>query len=233
MCRNCSSYPLPQPLVRLVHRPGSFVITFPNAYHAGFNTGFNCAEAVNFAPPDWIPFGSDVVRKYRSQGKPLTISHDQLMITLVQSAPLVAAAKARRLVQETSSSGRGVAEVADGGLDGLTRHEGDVDGLLDPDGIDGWMRRWDDGVSLGDVSEEAVRLAVGELTLRVEEEGARRGRAKDLGVDQVGEAPECKKQRNAETPLIHIAQYLHPVHLILLHLLAHPLWLTSPRRRLR
>lgn len=48
-----------------MHQPGAFVITFPNAFHAGFNTGFNCAEAVNFAPPDWLPYGSDVLRKYR------------------------------------------------------------------------------------------------------------------------------------------------------------------------
>lgn len=27
------------------------------AYHAGFNSGFNCAEAVNFGLKEWIPVG--------------------------------------------------------------------------------------------------------------------------------------------------------------------------------
>jgi histone demethylase JARID1 len=45
--------------------PGSFVVTFPDAYHAGFNSGFNVAEAVNFAAPNWLPFGSSSVVRYR------------------------------------------------------------------------------------------------------------------------------------------------------------------------
>jgi hypothetical protein len=40
-----------------VQQPGEFVITFPGVYHAGFNHGFNCAEAVNFATESWIADG--------------------------------------------------------------------------------------------------------------------------------------------------------------------------------
>eukprot|EP01043_Picozoa_sp_COSAG02_P023074 COSAG02_NODE_1221_length_13805_cov_24.976653_1_plen_1132_part_00 len=45
------------PVSHAVQRPGEFVVTFPRGYHWGFNQGFNCAEAVNFATEDWLPVG--------------------------------------------------------------------------------------------------------------------------------------------------------------------------------
>ena len=71
---------------RIEHKPGSFVITFPNGYHGGFNCGWNCAEAVNFAPPDWLPHGTDVLGKYRRQHRPANFSHDALLLHIVTSA---------------------------------------------------------------------------------------------------------------------------------------------------
>eukprot|EP01084_Bolivina_argentea_P217418 369145_1 len=44
-------------LCKAVQRANEIIITAPNAYHAGFNLGFNCAEAVNIATPSWIPLG--------------------------------------------------------------------------------------------------------------------------------------------------------------------------------
>ena len=42
---------------KLVQREREFVISRAAAYHSGFNSGFNIAEAVNFALPAWIPVG--------------------------------------------------------------------------------------------------------------------------------------------------------------------------------
>ncbi|UJO18457.1 Lid2 complex component lid2 [Fulvia fulva] len=60
---------------------GQFVITFPRAYHAGFNHGFNFNEAVNFAPSDWEPFGEEGVKRLRDYRKQPCFSHDELLLT--------------------------------------------------------------------------------------------------------------------------------------------------------
>ncbi|XP_059123209.1 lysine-specific demethylase 4D-like [Peromyscus eremicus] len=45
------------PFGRMTQEAGEFMVTFPYGYHAGFNHGFNCAEAINFATPRWINYG--------------------------------------------------------------------------------------------------------------------------------------------------------------------------------
>ena len=119
------------------------------------------------------------MRKYRLQGKPLTISHDQLLVTLVQAAPLVAAAKAARAPTPKRGSDRSRC------ARGASARAMDPNPDLDPDGVGGWMSRWADGVSLRDVPERAVLLAAAELTVRVDEEEGRRGAAVTFGVIKV------------------------------------------------
>ena len=74
------------PVYRVEQHPRSYIITFPYAYHAGFNTGFNCAEAVNFAPIDWLPFGVGATERYVSDKRYQSVAHDQLLSTLTESA---------------------------------------------------------------------------------------------------------------------------------------------------
>ncbi|KRZ58734.1 Lysine-specific demethylase 5A [Trichinella nativa] len=62
--------------------PGEFVLTFPRSYHAGFNHGFNCAEAVNICPSDWIPIGRKCVDLYKSVSRLPVFSHDEVIFKM-------------------------------------------------------------------------------------------------------------------------------------------------------
>ncbi|KAL3652137.1 hypothetical protein CASFOL_001818 [Castilleja foliolosa] len=74
------------PVYRCVQNAGEFVLTFPRAYHAGFNSGFNCAEAVNVAPVDWLPHGQNAVELYCQQGRQTSVSHDKLLLGAAREA---------------------------------------------------------------------------------------------------------------------------------------------------
>ncbi|RRT70971.1 hypothetical protein B296_00009174 [Ensete ventricosum] len=74
------------PVYRAIQNSGEFVLTFPRAYHSGFNCGFNCAEAVNVAPVNWLPHGQCVVELYSEQHRKTSLSHDKLLLGVAWEA---------------------------------------------------------------------------------------------------------------------------------------------------
>lgn len=47
-------------LTKGIHKEGEFMVSRCSGYHAGFNFGFNIAEAVNFALTDWLKIANEV-----------------------------------------------------------------------------------------------------------------------------------------------------------------------------
>ncbi|ESN91986.1 hypothetical protein HELRODRAFT_194466 [Helobdella robusta] len=74
------------PVFRTDQCPGEFVITFPRSYHAGFNQGYNCAEAVNFCPPDWVHMGRECIEDYRKFKRQCVFSHNQLLCEMAEKS---------------------------------------------------------------------------------------------------------------------------------------------------
>uniref|UniRef100_A0A8C5HWG9 [histone H3]-trimethyl-L-lysine(4) demethylase n=1 Tax=Gouania willdenowi TaxID=441366 RepID=A0A8C5HWG9_GOUWI len=77
------------PIYRTNQCAGEFVITFPRAYHSGFNQGFNFAEAVNFCTMDWMPIGRSCVRHYRELSRYCVFSHDEMVCNMALKADIM------------------------------------------------------------------------------------------------------------------------------------------------
>lgn len=68
---------------KAVQQPNEYIITFPKCYHAGFNSGYNFNEAVNFTLDSWVPYGMEAVADYKLTGKHCVFDMFELMLNVI------------------------------------------------------------------------------------------------------------------------------------------------------
>ena len=68
---------------KAVQYPNEYIVTFPKCYHAGFNTGYNFNEAVNFTFDSWLPYGIEAVHDYRLTNKQCVFDMFELMLRIL------------------------------------------------------------------------------------------------------------------------------------------------------
>lgn len=72
------------PCVYADQGPNEFVITYPRVYHAGFNSGINFNEAVNFTMNSWVEFGERSIRDYCEIRKENVFDHFKLVQNILE-----------------------------------------------------------------------------------------------------------------------------------------------------
>jgi len=77
------------PIYTVEQEAGDFVVTFPRAYHAGFNCGLNFAEAVNFASEDWLTIGRKCIESYSQLKRCPVFSHDELVCKMANDPDIL------------------------------------------------------------------------------------------------------------------------------------------------
>jgi len=66
---------------KTLQRPGEFILTLPGSYHAGFSTGLNIGEAVNFATHSWFKYGPKCQELYRKTREKIPVFPIEWLVT--------------------------------------------------------------------------------------------------------------------------------------------------------
>ena len=70
---------------KTLQKPGEFILTLPGSYHAGFSTGINIGEAVNFTTKSWLQYGEKCQNIYRKSKEKIPVfPMDWLLIKNIQ-----------------------------------------------------------------------------------------------------------------------------------------------------